>query len=162
MKLKIINDHNHDKYAFTPEFNILAARVFNAGLALSNLITKTDFDTELKIISDRVTSNQSKHLLVETELKKLQKFDAAYFRCKIYFNDDGTQNYLVFQSIYKYLKSSGGLNNNISSWKSKRLSDKEIKSFTVSGSSTALEIAYTGDRIMVKFEGNCLKQDKVP
>ena len=95
-------------------------------------------------------------MLVETELKKLQKFDAAYFRGKSYFHDDGTQNYLVFQSIYKYLKASGGLNNNISSWKSKRLSDKEIKSFTVSGSSTALEIAYTGDRIMVKFEGNCL------
>ena len=27
------NDHNHDKYVATPEFNTLAARVFNARLA---------------------------------------------------------------------------------------------------------------------------------
>ena len=57
MKLKIINDHNHDKYIFTLEFNILAARVFNAEIALSNLITKTDFDTELKIISELLQIN---------------------------------------------------------------------------------------------------------
>ena len=30
---------------------------------------KTDFDTKLKKVSDRVTANKSKHLLVEAELK---------------------------------------------------------------------------------------------
>ena len=35
-----VNDHNHDKYITTPEFNTLAARVFNARLAQANLITK--------------------------------------------------------------------------------------------------------------------------
>ena len=43
-----INDHNHDKYITTPEFNTLAARVFNARLAHSNLVTKTEFDIQLK------------------------------------------------------------------------------------------------------------------
>ena len=43
-------------------------------------------------------------MLVETELKKLKKVDAAYFRGKNYFGGDGTQNYLVFQPMYKYFK----------------------------------------------------------
>ena len=38
---KKLTDHNHDKYITTPEFNTLAADVFNAGLAQANLITKT-------------------------------------------------------------------------------------------------------------------------
>ena len=90
---KKVSDHNHDKYTTTPKFNSLAGRVFNARLARANLITKADFDVELKKISDRVTSNKSKNLLVETELKKLEKFDAAYFRGKNCFDGDGTQNY---------------------------------------------------------------------
>ena len=30
------NDHNHDKYITTPEFNTLAANVFNARLTQAN------------------------------------------------------------------------------------------------------------------------------
>ena len=42
-----LDNHNHDKYVDTSEFNKLAADVFNARLAQANLITKTDFDTKL-------------------------------------------------------------------------------------------------------------------
>ena len=42
-----------------------------------------------------------KHLLVEKELKKLETFDSTYFRDKSHFEDDGTQNYLVFQTTYR-------------------------------------------------------------
>ena len=42
-----INNHNHDKYVATSEFNTLAANVLNARLAQANLITKTDFDVKL-------------------------------------------------------------------------------------------------------------------
>ena len=45
---KKITDRNHDKYHTTSEFNNLAAGVFTVRLARANLITKTDFDTELK------------------------------------------------------------------------------------------------------------------
>ena len=38
-----LTDHNHDKYITMPEFNTLAANVFNARLAQSNLIRKTDY-----------------------------------------------------------------------------------------------------------------------
>ena len=43
-------------------------------------------------------------MLVETEFKKLEKFDAAYFRGKNCFDGDGAQNYLVFQPAYKYFE----------------------------------------------------------
>ena len=39
-----LNNHNHDKYVDTQEFNKLTADVFNARIAQANLITKTDFD----------------------------------------------------------------------------------------------------------------------
>ena len=55
----------------------------------------------------------------------------------------------------------GNVSYNVSSWESKGLANEKIKSFTVSCSSTAHQLAYTGDRIMTKFEGDCLKEDKV-
>ena len=62
-----------NKYITTPEFNILAADVYNARLATqTDLIRKPEFDFKLKGISDRVTRNKTKHLLVENELKKLK------------------------------------------------------------------------------------------
>ena len=99
-----VSDHNHDKYITTPEFNNVAAGVFTARLAQANLVTKKDFDTKLKSLDKKINSNKTKHLLVENEFKKLEKFDAAYFRGKNYFDGDGTQN-LVFQPMYKYFKT---------------------------------------------------------
>ena len=67
-----VNDYNHDKYITTPEFNTSAADVFKARLAAQrDLIRKPDFDSNLKGISDSVTKNKTKYLLVENELKKL-------------------------------------------------------------------------------------------
>ena len=40
--------------------------------------------------------------------------------------DDGTQNYLVFQPIYRYFGMIGNIDH-ISVWKSKGLSDENIK-----------------------------------
>ena len=73
LKKKII-DHNHGKYISTPEFNNLAAGVFDEKLTRANLVTKTDFNIKLKKISHRVTLNKTKHLPVETELKKIKYF----------------------------------------------------------------------------------------
>ena len=39
-----LNNHNHDKYITTPEFNTLAANVSNARSSQANLVTKTIFD----------------------------------------------------------------------------------------------------------------------
>ena len=91
-----LNNHNHDKYIDTSEFNKLDADVFNARLAQTSLITKTDFDAKLSSRNRKIAQNKTKHLLVENELKKLKTFDLRYFNGKIYFEEDGTPNYLVF------------------------------------------------------------------
>ena len=52
---KKLTDHNHDKYITIQEFNTLAADVFNARLAQSNLVTKTDFDAKLSILYRKFT-----------------------------------------------------------------------------------------------------------
>ena len=67
-------------------------------------MTKTDFDAKLLSLNKRVTANKTKHLLVENELKKLKTFDLSYFIGKSHFEEDGTQNYLVFQPLNKYFK----------------------------------------------------------
>ena len=87
-----LNNHNHDKYIDTSEFNKLAVDVFNARIAQANLITKTDFDVKLSSLNRKITANKSKNLLVENELKKLKTFDSCYFIGKSHFEEDGTQN----------------------------------------------------------------------
>ena len=44
------------------------------------------------------------HLLIENELKKLKTFYSNYFTSKSHFEEDGRQNYLVFQPMYRYFK----------------------------------------------------------
>ena len=55
---------------------------------------------------------------------------ASYFKGKNYFDsDDGTQNYLVFQPLYKYFNTSvKGSPTYVSSWESKGLSNENISS----------------------------------
>ena len=89
-----LNNHNHDKYIDTPEFNKLAADVFNARLAQANLITKTDFNTKLLSLNRKITQNKAKHLLVENELKRLKTLDSSDFIGKSHCEEDGTQNKL--------------------------------------------------------------------
>ena len=86
-----LNNHNHDKYIDTSEFNKLAADVFNVRLAQANLITKTDFDAKLSSLNRKITQNKSKHFRVENELNKLT-FDSSYFIGESHFGEDGTQN----------------------------------------------------------------------
>ena len=96
-----LNNHNHDKYIDTSGLNKLAADVFNAGLAQANLIAKTDFATKFSNLNRKITQNKTKHLHVENELKT---FDSSYIISKSHFEEDGTQNYLVFQSRNNILK----------------------------------------------------------
>ena len=49
-----LNNHNHDKYVATSEFNTLAADVFNARFAQANLITKTDFHAKLSVVIEQL------------------------------------------------------------------------------------------------------------
>ena len=148
------NKLNNHKYITTPEFNKLAADVFNARLAQANLITKTDFDAKLSILNRKVTANKSKHLLVENELNKLKTFHSSYFIGKNYFEEDATQNYLVFQPIHKYFEFVS-INNEwyITSWKAKGLSEESIKPPVTSDNSlNPLSDYYYNNKIRLKFK----------
>ena len=82
----------------------------------------------------------------------------SYFIGKSYFEEDGAQNYLVFQPIKRYFKI---ITNSkfISSCKSKGLSDETIKPYATSDNSlTPLIDYYYGDNVRAKFNGSCLKQ----
>ena len=93
-----LNNHNHDKYIDISEFNKLTTDGFNARIAQANLITKTDFHAELSSFNRKIAQNKTKHLLAGNELNKLKTFG------KSHFEEDVTQNYLVFQPIIKYFK----------------------------------------------------------
>ena len=56
---------------------------------------------------------------------KYQTFDSSYFHSISHFEDDGMQNYLVFQPFYKYLKKIAN-NDHIPEWKSKASSHGSI------------------------------------
>ena len=103
-------------------------------------------------------------MLVGNEIKKLQTFDSSYFRGKIHFVDnDGTQNYLIFQPADIYLKRIIGVGSGIYIyfWKSKGLSGESINSITASSRSITPELTHYGNKIRVNFNGSCLKQDKI-
>ena len=158
---KKFSDHNHDKYFTSPEFNNLAAEIFTARLAQADLVTKIDFDIKLQDISKRITSNKTKHLIIENELKKLKTFDSSCFRGKNYFDGDSTHNYLVFQPVSKYFQKIGSTGN-IAEWESKELSNEKISSTATSNNNKyATSLIYRNARLRVKFNGDFLRKDKV-
>ena len=93
-------------------------------------------------------------------MNKLKTFDSNYFIGKSHFNEDGSQNYLVFQSMYRYFKIITNTDY-ISSWKCKGLSAESIKPPTTSDNSLTPELNYYGTKTRVKFTGSCLKQSKI-
>ena len=61
---KRVNNHNHDKYITTPEFNKLTAENFIARLAQANLMTKTDLDNELMSLKRKINWSKTKYVVV--------------------------------------------------------------------------------------------------
>ena len=96
-------------------------------------------------------------------MNKLKTFDSGYFIGKSHFEEDGAQNYLVFQPMYRYFKITAGVGNgsHIYYWKSKGLSDEGINSIKTSNYSVIPYLDYSGTKIKVKLNGICLKQDKI-
>ena len=115
-------------------------------------MTKTDFDAKLSSLNRKITTNKSKHLLVQNELNKLKTFDFSYFIGKSHFGEDGTQNYLVFQPMYRYFKMITNTDY-VSSWKSKGLSAETIKPPATSDNGLTPALNYYGTKTRVKFTG---------
>ena len=75
---------DHSTYISSPEFNKLTAENFCCNIitsrnVIANLARKTDFDDKVKNLNKKITSNQTKHVLVKSEFKKLQIFDPSLF-----------------------------------------------------------------------------------
>ena len=132
-------------------------------MAQSNLVTNTDFDDKLINLNRKITSNKTKNLLVENQLKKLETFDSICFHGKSHFEDDGTQNYLVFQPMSRYFKRIVCVANGncIYYWKSKELSDERINSITASSYKVTPQLSYNGTKTRVEFNESCLKHGKI-
>ena len=77
---------------------------------------------------------------------------------KSHFEEDGTQNYLVFQPIYRYFKTSNS--DYVLSWISKGLSNESITLPSAPNNFLSPSLNYLDTKIRVKFRGSCLKQDK--
>ena len=60
-------------------------------------MTKTDFDNSVSSLDSKIAANKTKNESIESEFKNLETFDSSCFRGRSHFEEDGTQNYLVFQ-----------------------------------------------------------------
>ena len=116
----------------------------------------------LSCLNKKITSNKTKHLLVENELNKLKTFDSSYFIGKSHFEEDGTQNYLVFQPIIRYFKANTIINvaDYVLSWKSKELYAETIKPPAMSDNAPTLHY-YDDFKVRVKVTGSCLKNQNL-
>ena len=93
-------------------------------------------------------------------MKKLKSFDSSYLIGKSRFEEDGTQNYLVFQPINRYFKNIGS-GNYIYYWKSEGLPDEKINFIKTSDYGITPKLNYYGTKTRVEFNGSCLKHDKI-
>ena len=123
-------------------------------------MTRTNFDAKLSSFITKITSNKRKHLLVENELKNLKAFGLSFFIGKSHFEEDGTQNYLVFHPLNKYFKIITNTKY-ICSYQSKGLSDKTFMPPATSDYKLNPQLSYFSTKARVDFIGSCLKQDKI-
>ena len=95
-------------------------------------------------------------------MNKLKTFDSSYFNGKSYFEEDGKQNYLVFQPLIKYFKLNLIKRAYYAlSCTCKGLSNESIKPPTTSDNSLAPIINCYGTKLKLGFGWICLKQDNV-
>ena len=136
--------------------------------SISSLVEKTDYDTKVGEIENRmislnrkIVSNKTKDISIENELKKLKTFDLNYFRGKKYFDEDGNQNYYIFQPISKYLKVAYVNDiNYILSWKSRKLNDVKIESIKANNYllNPSLDVYDNDTKIRIKLNRSFLNR----
>ena len=128
---------------------------------VSSLVKKTDYSTRVAAIDTKISRLDDKITKYKNELKKLTEGITLFLLGNLMFDaEDGTQAYLIFQAVHKYLKITANTKF-ISEWKSKGLSDESIKPFPISDNSLTRLIGYYSYKIRLKFNGSILRQPKV-
>ena len=69
-------------------------------------MTKTDFDNKVSSLDNKIAANKTKNESIKIEIKKIKTLDLSYFIGKSHFEEDGTQNYLIFQPLDKLIAST--------------------------------------------------------
>ena len=122
---------------------------------------KLIFDNTVSSLNSKIEATKAVNTSLENLLKRLgKKLDLGYFIGKNYFEEDGTQNYLVFQPINRYFKLIANTDY-VSSWKSKGLFAESIKPPTTSDNCLTPRLNYYGNKVRAKFTGSCLKQSAI-
>ena len=89
----------------------------------------------------------------------LSKNELSYFRGKNYFDEDGTQNYFIFQPVGRYLATAYTNNiNYILSWQSRGLSNLKIDSIKTNYLLNPRVDHYDISKIRIKFGGSLLNR----
>ena len=137
-----------NKYITTTKFNKLASDAVNARIVQANLVKKADFDNKLSDLNRKIVSNKTKDISLAKEL--------SYSHGKNYFDEDGNQNYYIFQPISKYLKVANVNDiNYILSWKSRGLNDVKIESIKTNNYSLNPRMdTYDMSKIRIKLDGS--------
>ena len=87
----LIKKSDYDTKIAEIESKYISNTGFDSKLAQANVITKRNFDAKVIELQNNRT--------------KLQTFDLNYVRGKIYFDEDGKQDYIVFLPISRYFRS---------------------------------------------------------
>ena len=139
---------------------------------VTSLITKIDFDARLKNISDRVTNNKSKDLVLDNELKKLKTLVASSAKIKL----DEVQKEISFvRGFISYTQNSNLVYEckvssmkpsfyGILEWKPKDIYDNSKKNVLNSIQNTktvAPDIKNINGQLYVSFNGNYFEQDPI-
>ena len=132
---------------------------------ITSLITKTDFDAKLKNISNRVTNNKSKDLLLDNELKKLKTLVGSTAKIKL----DEVQKQISFvRGFTSYTQNSNLVSEckvssmkpsfyGILEWKPKDIYDNSNKNvlYSVQNTKTVTpDIKNINGQLYVSFNGN--------
>ena len=115
-----------------------------------------------KKLNKEVTSNKTKHVLIENEFEKIQKIDSSLFIGQSVFGNDGSKYFLKFQSINKTVTNFFDLPKTITESEPKRLSDENTKPPFSSNYSLSPKLVWMNScRIRKEFKWSSLKQGKI-
>ena len=120
---------------------------------ISGFVTNSDLYKEVATLATKAELKVEKDKVI-----KLQAFDSSYFGRKNHFENDRTQNYLVFQPIYRYFIKLVILiifqNDNLEDC---IMNDEIIELSNISNNSLVPPLSYFGNKVRIKFDGSCLK-----
>ena len=147
-----------DQNKFTKD--VVANNIKSEGLV--NKSTIAGFINNANLDKEK-SSNISRKIRIKSRTNKttkLEAFDSSYYHEKSHTEDDRTQNYLVFHLMQRYFKKVSS-SQHILSWKSKGLSDESINTPCTCDNSFSPGLSYVGNKVRLKFHGNCIKQDEI-